>query len=107
MSSPWIACTSTPSSASAAATSSCVESGFGAHSATSAPPARSVRTRFAVSEVTCRQAPTFTPASGCSPAKRSAIERSTGIWASAQSMRARPSPASEGSAMSDIADPPA
>src|SRR5215210_3913670 len=102
MSSPWIACTFKPSSASAAATSSCVERGFGAHSATSAPPARSVRTRFAVSEVTCRQAPTLTPASGCSAAKRSAIERSTGIWASAQSIRARPSPARLGSLISDL-----
>src|SRR5688500_4814840 len=99
MSSPRIACTSTPSATSAAATSSCVDSGFGAHSATSAPPARRVRTRFAVSEVTCRQAPIRTPSSGRSPAKRSASERSTGIWASAQSMRARPSPARLASAM--------
>ena len=44
------------SSTSAAATSSCVESGFDAHSTTSAPPAFSVRMRFAVSVVTCRHA---------------------------------------------------
>ena len=41
---------------SAAATSSCVESGFDAQSDDSAPPAFSVRARFAVSVVTCRQA---------------------------------------------------
>src|SRR4026207_227958 len=44
------------SSTRAAATSSCVESGFEAQSTTSAPPACRVRTRFAVSVVTCRQA---------------------------------------------------
>ena len=36
--------------------SSCVESGLEAHSATSAPPSRSVIIRLAVSLVTCRQA---------------------------------------------------
>ena len=41
---------------SAAATSSCVDSGFDAQSTTSAPPAFSVRARFAVSVVTCRHA---------------------------------------------------
>ena len=41
---------------SAAATSSCVESGFEAQSRTSAPPAFSVRARLAVSVVTCRHA---------------------------------------------------
>jgi hypothetical protein len=44
------------SSTSAAATSSCVDSGFDAQSTTSAPPALRVRARFAVSVVTCRQA---------------------------------------------------
>src|SRR5438105_4819465 len=42
----------------AAATASLVESGFEAQSATSAPAAWSVSIRVAVSEVTCRQAPT-------------------------------------------------
>ena len=37
------------------------------------PPAVSVRTRFAVSVVTCRQAATRRPASGFSRAKRSRI----------------------------------
>src|SRR6184192_3770056 len=41
-----------------AATSSCVESGFDPHRATSAPPPFSVTARFAVSVVTCRQAET-------------------------------------------------
>ena len=54
---PW-------SRTSAAATSSCVESGLEATSTTSAPPALSVRTRFAVSVVTCRHADTRRPASG-------------------------------------------
>src|SRR3954467_12653092 len=78
------------SSASAAATSGWGANGLDAHSATSAPPACSARTRFAVSEVTCRHAPTTTPASGRSRAKRSRIERSTGICPSAHSIRARP-----------------
>jgi hypothetical protein len=43
-------------STSAAATSSCVESGFDAQSTTSAPAAFSVRARFAVSVVTWRHA---------------------------------------------------
>ena len=41
-----------------AATSSCVDSGFDAQSTTSAPPAFSVRIRFAVSVVTWRHAET-------------------------------------------------
>ena len=77
------------SAASAAATSCCVANGLDAHSATSAPPACSVRTRIAVSDVTCRQAPTATPASGRSRAKRSRIERRTGICPSAHSIRAK------------------
>src|SRR3954468_12264462 len=74
----------------AATTSSCVDKGFAAVSAASAPPATSVLTRFAVSAVMWRQAATRTPASGRSEANRSRIERSTGICASAHSMRARP-----------------
>ena len=49
------------SATSAAATSSCVLSGFDAQSAMSAPPSRSAIIRFAVSVVTCRHAPTRTP----------------------------------------------
>src|SRR4051812_36914344 len=79
----------------AAATSSCVESGFDAHSTTSAPPAFSVRIRFAVSVVTWRQAETRYPASGCSRSKRSRIVVSTGICRSAHMMRRRPSGASD------------
>ncbi len=44
-----------------AATSSCVDSGFEAHSTTSAPPSRRQMARFAVSAVTCRQAETRMP----------------------------------------------
>src|SRR4051795_6080658 len=93
------ACTSA-SSASAAATSDWVANGLDAHSATDAPPAASARTRHAVSEVTCRQAPTTSPSSGRSRAKRSRIERRTGICPSAHSIRARPSGARPGSAIS-------
>src|SRR3954467_5203366 len=50
----------------------------------------SARTRPAVSAVTCRQAATRTPSSGRSAAKRSRIERRTGICPSAHSMRAAP-----------------
>src|SRR3954465_2096844 len=82
------------SSTSAAATSSCVESGFEAQSTTSAPPSLSVRIRFAVSLVTWRQAETRYPTSGCSAAKRSRIAASTGICRSAHSIRLRPSGAS-------------
>jgi hypothetical protein len=81
-------------STSAAATSSCVESGFEAHRTTSAPPAFSVRIRFAVSVVTCRQAEMRMPASGCSRSNRSRIAASTGICRSAHSMRRTPSGAS-------------
>ena len=59
LSSPLIAKVEMPySSTSAAATSSCVDSGLEAQMTTSAPPACSVRIRFAVSVVTCRQAET-------------------------------------------------
>src|SRR5436190_21206983 len=81
------------SSTSAAATSSCVESGFEAHSTTSAPPACNVRMRLAVSVVTCRHAAIRYPASGCSRSKRSRIAASTGICRSAHSIRRFPSPA--------------
>src|SRR6187431_82408 len=81
-------------STSAAATSSCVESGFDAHRTTSAPPAASVRARFAVSVVTCRHAEMRCPASGCSRSKRSRIAASTGICRSAQAIRRTPSGAS-------------
>src|SRR5919201_3382820 len=82
------------SSTSAAATSSCVESGFDAQRTTSAPPAFSVRIKFAVSVVTCRHADTRWPASGCSASKRSRIAASTGICRSAHSIRTSPSSAS-------------
>ena len=101
-SSPRTACTSAPKTlASAAATSSCVDSGLAAHSATSAPPAISARARLAVSAVTCRHAATVMPSSGRSCSSRSRIERRTGICSSAHSTRAWPEPASEGSAMSE------
>src|SRR4029453_10867924 len=82
------------SSTSAAATSSCVESGFEAQRTTSAPPAFSVRARLAVSVVTCRQAEMRYPESGCSRSKRSRIAASTGICRSAHSIRRTPSGAS-------------
>src|SRR5215469_13980513 len=78
---------------SAAATSSWVESGFEAQQNTSAPPALSVRSRLAVSQVTCRQAPRRWPLSGCSFKKRSRIRRRTGICRSAHSMRLKPAAA--------------
>src|SRR5688572_27479078 len=78
------------SATSAAATSSCVESGLDAQSTTSAPPAFSVRARFAVSVVTCRQAEMRMPSSGRSRSKRSRIAESTGICRSAHSTRVTP-----------------
>ncbi len=91
MSSPLTANVAMPlCSQSAAATSSWVDSGFDAQSATSAPPAASVSIRFAVSVVTCRHAPMRTPASGCSFSNRSRISASTGISPAAHSMRSRP-----------------
>ena len=100
-SSPRRAWTATPwSPTSAAATSSWVESGLDATSTTSAPPAWRVRTRLAVSAVTCRLAETRSPASGRSRAKRARIAASTGISRSAQSIRWRPSGASPRSATS-------
>src|SRR2546423_447381 len=74
----------------AAATASLVESGLEAQSAMSAPPALSVSMRFAVSLVTCRQAATRRPFSGCSFVKRCRIRLSTGISRAAQSIRSCP-----------------
>src|ERR671930_1754045 len=80
-----------PSSpASAAATSSWVLSGFEAHRAMSAPAAFSAIIKLAVSVVTCRHAPSRSRASGFSRLKRSRMLRRTGIWPSAQRMRASP-----------------
>src|SRR4029077_3716060 len=81
------------SDTSAAATSSCVESGFEAQRTTSAPPACSVRIRFAVSVVTWRQAEMRWPASGCSRSNRSRIAASAGICRWAHSIRRLPSSA--------------
>ncbi len=78
---------------SAAATSSCVDRGFDAHRATSAPPAARVSIRFAVSVVTCRQAPMRMPSNGRSFSKRSRISASTGISPAAHSIRSRPASA--------------
>src|SRR2546428_1924289 len=80
---------------SAAAVSSCVDSGLDAHSASWAPPALSVSIRTAVSVVTCRHAPSRIPLSGCCCVNRSRTWRSTGIDCSAHSIRSRPSLASE------------
>src|SRR5688500_12960374 len=83
-----------------AATSSWVDSGFEAQSATSAPPAASVSIRFAVSVVTCRQAATRTPCNGFSLSKRSLIWAITGISPAAQSILPRPDSESPLSLMS-------
>ena len=82
------------SATSAAATSSCVLSGFDAQSAMSAPPSRSAIIRFAVSVVTCRHAAMRSPFSGFSFAKRARICSVTGISRAAHSMRRTPSSAS-------------
>ena len=70
--------------------SSCVESGFDAHSTNSAPPAFSVSARFAVSDVTWRQPAILTPFSGLVSANRSRIPRNTGISCSAHCARNSP-----------------
>src|SRR5947208_3048615 len=80
---------------SAAAVSSCVESGLEAHNASCAPPARSVSMSTAVSVVTCRHAPRRMPLSGCSLAKRSRTCLKTGIDCSAHSILSRPAAACE------------
>ena len=77
-----------------AATSSWVLSGLLAHSRISAPPAWSARIRFAVSEVTCRQAETRIPLRGCSRLNRSSMRRRTGMALRAHSIRRRPFSAS-------------
>src|SRR5579875_2281759 len=108
MSSPRRAWTwASPAPASAAATSSWVDSGLAAHRARTAPPARSARTRFAVSAVTCRQAATCRPSSGRWAANRSRIRASTGIWPAAHSIRSSPAAASPGSAISATDPSPA
>src|SRR5208337_564498 len=77
-----------------AATSSWVESGLEAQRSRSAPPAFSVRARFAVSAVTCRHADMRMPERGFSAANRSRMARRTGMSRSAHSIRCLPRPAS-------------
>src|SRR3954468_9235524 len=89
--------TLTPSSTSAAATSSCVESGFEAQRVRSAPPAWRVCMRWAVSLVTCRHAETRSPFKGFDLAKRSAMVLRTGMERADHSMRPWPFGASFGS----------
>ncbi len=89
--------------ASAAATSSWVDSGLEAARKTRAPPACSAFTRPAVSAVTCRQAAIESPSNGRCAANLSAIRRSTGMPRCAHSIRARPASARPGSAMSESA----
>src|SRR5262244_961689 len=84
---PW-------STTSAAATSSCVESGLLAQSTRSAPPALSAIARLAVSAVTWRQAAIRMPFSGFCLANRSRIWCTTGIVRPDHSMRPRPFSAS-------------
>src|SRR6185312_4135401 len=85
---------------SAAATSSCVESGLLAQSRRSAPPSRSAMARFAVSVVTCRQAVMRMSRSGFSCSNRSRMRARTGISRAAHSIRCTPWGASEWSAIS-------
>ncbi len=73
-----------------AATSSCVDSGFDAHSAICAPPSRSAIIRFAVSVVTCRHAATRIPASGCVLMNCLRMVASTGMDCAAHSIRFLP-----------------
>ncbi len=76
--------------------SSWVDSGLDAASRTVAPPARSVRTKTAVSAVTCRQAATVSPANGCPAVKRSRRAARRGIIRSEYSIRPSPTSASPG-----------
>src|SRR5689334_12572703 len=92
-----------PGCASAAAVSSWVDSGLDAARSTRAPPARSALIRTALSAVTCRQAATVRPSSGCSAANLSATRPSTGMARRAQPIRVSPASARSGSAMSDRA----
>src|SRR5580693_5561246 len=82
--------------------SSCVDSGFDAARCTRAPPAVSVRTRTAVSAVTCRQYAIVRPPNGCWSANNPRSMPSTGIARSAQAIPGWPASASPGSAMSDV-----
>ena len=59
--------------------SSCVDSGLDAASETAAPPARSNRTRMAVSAVMCRQAAMPSPSKGRSDSNRSCRADSSGM----------------------------
>src|SRR5208282_6142559 len=77
-----------------AATSSCVESGFDAQSTMSAPPSRNAIIKLAVSLVTCRQAETRSPFSGCSFANRLRMDCNTGICCAAHSILRLPASAS-------------
>src|ERR1700722_16283484 len=95
----------TPSAARAAAMSSWVDSGLEAARCTCAPPAVSVRTRTAVSAVTCRQQAAVRPAKGCCSAKAERSMPSTGMARSAQAIPGWPASASPGSVTSD-GDPP-
>src|ERR1700736_1990442 len=90
---PW-------SATSAAAAASVVDSGLEAQRTRSAPPALRVMARLAVSVVTCRQAASRWPLSGCSRLKRSRICCRTGISCAAHSIIRRPSSASFRSLMS-------
>ena len=75
-------------------------SGFEAHRAISAPPALSVRIKFAVSVVTCIHAANRIPENGFSFSKRRRISASTGMFLSAHSILFLPSLASAGFATS-------
>src|SRR6266436_3762035 len=77
------------------ATSSCVESGLEAQSTTSAPPSRRAIIKLAVSLVTCKQAETRRPFSGCSLMKRLRMICSTGICCCAHSILRLPASARE------------
>src|ERR1700746_3640381 len=76
------------------ATSSCVDSGLEAQRTASAPPSRKAIIRLAVSLVTCKQAETRNPLSGCSLTKRLRIDSSTGICCPAHSILRLPASAS-------------
>ena len=83
---PRHAKTWTPFSASAAATSSCVESGLEPQRAIWAPPAVNASTRTAVSFVTWRQAPSVRPLSGFSLLNLLLIWLRTGMRVEAHSV---------------------
>jgi len=87
---PWRAWTSTPSSLSAAHTSSCVENELQPHSDTVAPPAASARTRTAVSLVRWRHTPILVPEKVFSAAKRSPMRTSACIERDASAICERP-----------------